>query len=83
VAGNPYWVGEHGPEPFFPAVDGRMLSNEEARQAMAQGEQGSHGGPPGGDTYNYYVYNPAAMALANNEARRIQRRRLNASMGVR
>jgi len=82
-AGNPYWVGEHGPEPFFPAVDGRMLSNEEARQAMAQGEQGSHGGPPGGDTYNYYVYNPAAMALANNEARRIQRRRLNASMGVR
>jgi len=83
VAGNPYWVGEHGPEPFFPAVDGRMLSNEEARQAMAQGEQGSPGGPPGGDTYNYYVYNPAAMALANNEARRIQRRRLNASMGVR
>lgn len=36
-AGLPYWVGEVGPEPFFPAVDGRILSNLEARQALQAG----------------------------------------------
>lgn len=34
-AGYPYWVGEDGPEPFVPAVDGRILSKQEAAAAVA------------------------------------------------
>ncbi len=30
----PYWVGEVGPEPFFPAQDGRILSHSDAMSAM-------------------------------------------------
>lgn len=30
----PYWVGEVGPEPMFPAQDGRILSNSQAMSAM-------------------------------------------------
>lgn len=33
-AGSPYWVGEKGPEPFIPAVNGRILSVEQAQAAM-------------------------------------------------
>ena len=36
----PYWVGELGPEPFFPAQDGRIISNSEARSAMRSGGKG-------------------------------------------
>lgn len=32
--GMGYWTGERGPEPFFPAVDGRILSVEQAQAAM-------------------------------------------------
>lgn len=41
-AGSPYWTGENGPEPFFPAVNGRILSTAQAQQAMRGG--GSDGG---------------------------------------
>lgn len=34
-AGHWYNVGEQGPEPFFPAVNGLLLSNREAREALA------------------------------------------------
>jgi hypothetical protein len=33
---SPYWVGEVGPEPFFPSQSGRILSNTEAKQAMRE-----------------------------------------------
>jgi len=33
---SPYWVGEIGPEPFFPSQSGRILSNTEAKQAMRE-----------------------------------------------
>ena len=32
----PYWVGEIGPEPFFPAQDGRIVSNTQAVQALRE-----------------------------------------------
>jgi hypothetical protein len=40
TAGTPYMVGERGPEPFVPAVNGRILSVQQAQQAMRSG-----GGP--------------------------------------
>lgn len=36
AAYTPYWVGEHGPEPFIPAVDGRILSRRDAMDALAR-----------------------------------------------
>jgi len=42
-AGQPYWVGEDGPEPFFPSVSGHMLSNPQAR-TLASAGAGSMGG---------------------------------------
>ena len=41
-AGQPYMVGERGPEPFVPAVDGRILSVSQA-QAALRGGAGSGG----------------------------------------
>lgn len=32
-----YWVGERGPEPFFPSVDGRIVSNTQAMSALRGG----------------------------------------------
>lgn len=32
-----YWVGELGPEPFFPATDGRIVSNTQALAALRGG----------------------------------------------
>lgn len=32
-----YWVGELGPEPFFPATDGRIVSNTQALSALRGG----------------------------------------------
>ena len=32
-----YWVGERGPEPFFPAMDGRIVSNTQAMAALRGG----------------------------------------------
>jgi len=43
AAGLPvHWVGEMGPEPFIPAVSGRIVSNTQAVQALREGG----GGPP-------------------------------------
>lgn len=42
-AGKAYVVGEKGPEPFVPAVNGRILSVAQA-QAALRGGQGSSGG---------------------------------------
>lgn len=32
-----YWVGERGPEPFFPSQDGRIVSNTQAMAALRGG----------------------------------------------
>ncbi|MGZ9812034.1 phage tail tape measure protein [Pseudoroseicyclus sp. H15] len=46
-AGAPYMVGENGPEPFIPAVDGRILSVQQAQAAYRGEAQGqSSGGAP-------------------------------------
>ena len=42
-AGQPRWIGEHGAEPFFPAVDGRVLSRRDAMDALSRG--GGRSGP--------------------------------------
>lgn len=34
LAGHGYWTGENGPEPFVPAVNGRILSTSQAQQAI-------------------------------------------------
>lgn len=39
-AGHPYVVGEVGPEPFFPAVDGRIISHSDAMSALSGGGNG-------------------------------------------
>lgn len=36
-AGHAYWVGENGPEPFIPATNGTIVSNETARTMLAGG----------------------------------------------
>jgi hypothetical protein len=44
-AGESYWVGERGPEPFLPEVNGRILSHEDAMAALGGGEsRGGRGG---------------------------------------
>lgn len=45
-AGGAYTVGEAGAEPFFPAVNGRILGHSEALHAMSLGA--------GGGNYNFY-----------------------------
>jgi len=50
-AGNIGWVGESGPEPFIPEVDGRILSRSDAMLALS-------GGGGKGDTYNYNLTMP-------------------------
>jgi hypothetical protein len=40
-AGMPQWIGEHGREPFIPAVDGRVLSRRDAMDALSRGGQGA------------------------------------------
>jgi hypothetical protein len=47
VMPNMHWVGEVGPEPFFPAVSGRILSNTQAKQALRE-----RGGGMGGIVVN-------------------------------
>ena len=39
-AGSPYMVGERGPEPFIPAVNGRILSVSQAQAALRGGASG-------------------------------------------
>ena len=52
-AGGYYWVGEQGPEPFFPAVDGRILSVQQSQDAMRGG------GGIGNVNQQFYFYGPA------------------------
>lgn len=53
-AGQPYWVGEDGPEPFFPNVSGHMLSNMQARSAAIMAGSGSMGSAGGGGEVHHY-----------------------------
>ena len=48
MAGQPYRVGEHGPEPFIPAQNGRILSVAQAKSALG----GNQGGPTVNQTIN-------------------------------
>jgi hypothetical protein len=56
AAAGGYWVGEAGPEPFFPAENGRILSNTEARQAMREG------GGRGANIVNVTINTPVNLA---------------------
>ena len=67
MANRPYLVGEQGPEMFVPNISGNIEPNNKLG---------------GGDTITFHIYNPAAMAMALDEQRRISDRNLNASMGV-
>lgn len=40
MAGQAYRVGEHGPEPFIPAQNGRILSVAQAKSALGGGQAG-------------------------------------------
>jgi hypothetical protein len=42
MAGQAYRVGEHGPEPFIPAQNGRILSVAQAKSAMGGGQGGQN-----------------------------------------
>jgi hypothetical protein len=41
-SGRSYWVGEQGAEPFIPAVDGRILSRQDAMSALKGGGGGGN-----------------------------------------
>jgi hypothetical protein len=56
AAGTPIWTGEVGPEPFFPAQNGRVLSNSDAMEAM----RGRGGG--GGASYVVNINTPMNFA---------------------
>lgn len=58
-AGQSYMVGEAGPEPFFPKVDGRILSHAEAIHAASLG---------GGGSQTNYIYGPVTLAIASDGA---------------
>lgn len=45
-SGGSYVVGESGPEPFFPAVDGRILSHADAMAALSVGRGDTGNLPP-------------------------------------
>ena len=40
-----YWVGELGPEPFFPETNGRIVSNTQAMSALRSGAEGGSSQP--------------------------------------
>ena len=40
-----YWVGELGPEPFFPETNGRIVSNTQAMSALRSGAEGGSNQP--------------------------------------
>ncbi len=52
-AGQPLWVCERGPEPFFPAVDGRVLSNLQAKNALRDSVGGDGEGAQTVKNYNF------------------------------
>jgi hypothetical protein len=53
VKGEPWWVGERGPEIFVPKVDGMVLTASQSRSVQS----GSVGTPlgGGGDTINVNI----------------------------
>lgn len=61
-AGTAYMVGEHGKEPFVPAVDGRILSVQQAQEAMLGGT--ARGGDAISVTYAPTINAPGASAEA-------------------
>lgn len=70
-AGSKYTVNEIGAEPFFPTVDGRVLSHSDAMKALRGG-----GGGGGTMVINQTINYPAGAdpARYRNEQRRLQRR---------
>lgn len=54
-----YWVGELGPEPFFPATNGRIVSNTQALAALRGGGEGGGGG---GETVVVNINTPMNFA---------------------
>lgn len=52
-AGNYYWTGERGPEPFIPAENGRILSHDDAMAALSASAFGNNST---GNTYQLSVY---------------------------
>lgn len=80
MAGTPYMVGERGPEPFVPAVNGRILSVQQAQQAMRSG-----GGPVFAPVINMPGADSAAVArmAAELDAQRRQFQSWAANEGAR
>jgi len=76
AGGGAYWVGEKGPEPFFPSVDGVIISRSDALRALSAGS-----GSSGGDVYNFYNYSQAAAALSLAIVQQQKHQRLSSSMG--
>ena len=55
-AAGGYIVGEAGPEPFFPAQSGRIMSHSDAMTAMRGGARG------GGAVVNVTINTPVNLA---------------------
>lgn len=81
MAGTPYMVGERGPEPFVPAVNGRILSVQQAQQAI----RGGGGGPVFAPVINMPGADSAAVArmAAEMDAQRREFQSWAASEGAR
>lgn len=81
MAGTPYMVGERGPEPFVPAVNGRILSVQQAQQAI----RGGGGGPVFAPVINMPGADSAAVSRMASEldAQRRQFQSWAASEGAR
>jgi len=81
MAGTPYMVGERGPEPFVPAVNGRILSVQQAQQAI----RGGGGGPVFAPVINMPGADSAAVSrmAAELDAQRRQFQSWAASEGAR
>jgi TP901 family phage tail tape measure protein len=68
-AGQPYVVGEAGPEIIFPGRSGMVASTSQIASALAS--LGGSGG--GGDTYNISISNPVAEPASLSVAREQRR----------
>ncbi|WP_043775383.1 hypothetical protein, partial [Roseivivax isoporae] len=77
-AGRAYMVGEMGPEPFIPAVNGRILSTAQAQQALS----GPGGG--GGPQIVKVVLSPSALTLGDDGtiSARIDARAVQAAQAI-
>jgi hypothetical protein len=90
LANAPYWVGERGPEPFFPSQGGRMLSHEDAMSAMASGSSGpayrgtmqTAQGASGAGAITYNNYGPIATEfVADAVVRRLAAQARKSGLG--